>query len=508
MADKPVDFYSRRIGGVGTNYLLSPNCISAYKFDSESAYPVVDVVDSNNLTGSGVETFLPGKFNNAIYLKQTNPYDNAGMSSAANLVQSKFTFVGWIKAGYFVSPWNFLGADVNESNNDVVFWLRGNSSIGFHFRDSTSVYSDSYDVSFGANLDSDWHHFALYIDNTSGGIFTAKGYYDGNLVMNTSGNSLNRPINKPMYYGWIYSVAFPPYPEIYFDDVAWFNRELSQSEIQEIMNNSLDGSSGSSDYPLNFYSRRTPSTLLKDDPDCLIYYPFDEAAGLGSVFDYVGSNDAVITTNGNTFKQGITVTNGPAGTGAGFDYRAAGGFLITSDFVTISSKEFTVASWVRWPSTFDNPCLFTNMTGSGGGIQLQRNGDYSGQGFTFTWLLGSAYVYYAKVRFTVNYDSWNLVAFILNWSSSPWVQCYSNNTLLSWYSETTYASISANSALQHKYKILSTTGRVSTIWFYASQFAVFNRGLSTADLATLYTSGMGGAGEESDMSINFYSVTG
>lgn len=222
-------------------------------------------------TGCAVDS-IPG---NA--LQQTVLYQYAEANSALNISSNTFTMMAWIKPSEIhadVAPVIF-GVDAGGSVTGIN--LTTNNALRYH-------YSGTSNWSFNSNLTppaNEWSHVALVVTPTSGTL-----YMNGKAATKTSTHAA-RDFAGALRIGGQQNWTSRTFKgEI--DEVAFYNRSLSQNEIREQM-----------------HLAKKPTT----DPTLLAYYQFNENSG-SIVYDRVNLRHLTLT-GGNT----RTVSTAPVGSG-------------------------------------------------------------------------------------------------------------------------------------------------------------------------------------------------
>ena len=181
-------------------------------------YCVDDVGDYH---GTANLTSAPGKFNKCA------PFDGS------NADISFYTGPDFGTAGT-ISMWIMFGKGpvIEGSFDDPVMTVRitsdGVSQYGLKWLFEADTAYDSYNAAFTPGV---WHHMALTWDTSP----SQKVYLDGNLI---DGNTANVSLNSPGS-GFQFGVSWTVFDRFTgsLDDVAFFNRALTPTEISNYYNN-------------------------------------------------------------------------------------------------------------------------------------------------------------------------------------------------------------------------------------------------------------------------------
>jgi len=323
----------------------------------------------NNGAWTGTVAYNPnGKVGQAFDLNGANYID---LGNSASLQLQTFTAIAWVKSSNTsINTDNYIVGYVPADHNyyGEIWSLR---SAGGQFG-SLMWYNGWQDLRFGT-FDTAWHQLAITYDGS-----TETLYVDGANV-NSIPTSIH-PYTPSGYYGMrigaYAGVGCPSCPSNQWngqiDEVALFNTALSQPEIQQLYNNSLQGI----DYCERAAAPPEPEVCnngIDDDQDILIdcadtedcatdsacqsstcgsgdtqgiisYWGFDENQGT-SASDSVDSSTA-------TLVNGASWAPGKIGSGARVSVEDQR--IVTnreSNFDFEYNKPFTFEFWMNWTDT-------------------------------------------------------------------------------------------------------------------------------------------------------------
>jgi hypothetical protein len=235
------------------------NCVAAWTF-TEGTGTTVDDVSSNSNTGTFKSAGHP-EWNNAslpktyvnwvLDFKNTNAYIGIGTSDAFKFDASDFSAVAWVYCDT---------ADGANSEDDIIRRQttdsNANGTWGFHVGEwgaSNQKYGIStndgswHDMFANTQLSlTTWTHIAFSADNDGNVSFFFNGSADGTPTLVKPGNSSGYFVSIGGYYNGGSTTA-----EVFggkLGEVAVFNRLLSSTEINDIMNNGLAGATAATSY--------------------------------------------------------------------------------------------------------------------------------------------------------------------------------------------------------------------------------------------------------------------
>jgi hypothetical protein len=214
-----------------------------------------DSKDNNPGTAYGGMNYVAGKVGNAFNFDGVDDYIGMPLSSSLNLTND-MTVEAWVKpigtfyglvvmskygfseynasAGdYFVNRTFWLGLDYDSGNYYIDMWVQNSSQV------HNGCDSSMCPIQIPGG---EWTHLA-YVYDTSSRRFLA--YVNGNLRINITGGSDIAEYPVPIEIGrsvrWNSSLGYGYYFEGPIDEVAIYNRALSQSEIQQHCTRSSSG---------------------------------------------------------------------------------------------------------------------------------------------------------------------------------------------------------------------------------------------------------------------------
>jgi len=220
----------------GITFLLL-NCISAeyvtcsdnptqlWHFEEGTGITAQDSCYGYNITFYGDMVWVNGKYGNAVEFNGINTYLDAGNIYPFNQNMPEFSFSLWVnissqiawqtifRSGYYNPPSEFIEAiQINEGDTDYVLFM-GSSSNTIRTID-----------------DGNWHNIIGTFNGTSQ---SSKLYIDGNFIVETFlGISEISATTTPLYFGYNFDNGF--LLKGVLDEVAFFNRTLTQDEIINI----------------------------------------------------------------------------------------------------------------------------------------------------------------------------------------------------------------------------------------------------------------------------------
>ncbi len=197
----------------------------------------LDSTGGHNGTTMGNTTFVPGKVGQAFYFNGTNAYvtvtDSAGLLDYA---AHGMTIECWIKPSALsaqpLAEWN------NTTNYGTSLWITNTQSLVFTFlpTNGTPIFIEA-----PANLlqTNTWQHVAATYDTNGNAII----YYNGQAVVtNFIGTGLVPQTGESHYSFYLgYRASTSNYYVGLMDEVSFYNRGLTASEILGIYNASTAG---------------------------------------------------------------------------------------------------------------------------------------------------------------------------------------------------------------------------------------------------------------------------
>ena len=293
-----------------------------------------DIWDSNPGTLQGGATFAPGEVGQAFSLDGIDGRVDVPDNPNLNPGTGSFTVDAWVfktrlQNDMAIAP--VVAKHVGDFLNGYVL-SAGNGGIGFTTNEIEAAAGDAngnrVDLSTGVNISlNTWTHLAMTFD---GSTKTLNIYKDGVLI----GSGSNPQVGSIDPSGQIFRIG--SYRRIFFgrietfpgeiDEVEYFNRALSQAEIQSIVN---AGSSG-----------KCKPQCVPPPANMVAWYPGD-----GNANDISGDN-----YNG-TLSGGVTFT--PGEVNQAFTFNGTDGEVILPNSASAPllnfgpTDSFTVDAWIK-----------------------------------------------------------------------------------------------------------------------------------------------------------------
>ncbi len=224
--------------GCWNRFLVGPGNVAHWKFDEDSGSTAVDSSGNGNdgLLESGM-SFVTGKMGNAIEFDGLDDRISAGYFDV-NGGDGHLTIVAWIKADDFDKPDARIVSKTTGHRNQNHYWMlstvqSGGIKLGFRLKTNgftSALVADSGDLQPGV-----WTHVAATWDGSMMRLFK-----DGDVVGSRfKGGTISMNDTVPVAIGNQPFGVFggdKPFDGL-IDDLRIYNFALSQSEIQELMNN-------------------------------------------------------------------------------------------------------------------------------------------------------------------------------------------------------------------------------------------------------------------------------
>jgi len=347
---------------------ICPNGTASYwALNEQSGTTAKDSWDGNDGTVMNGEAWVPGKVNNG------QEFFGYGL-----------TILAWFKADDFgVDDGRIISKSTSISTNDIWWMLStrnptdvGDSNIRMRFRLKTLPEGNTHTLvdgstEFGALTDtvgasvniapSTWYFVAAIYDGR-----TMKIYVDGTLIANADIPAITSPSylqNDEQRVAistadvWIgdnpTTTGSRPFDGI-IDEVALFNRELSQSEITSFYN----GGTGQA-----ICNGGCPAGLIS-------YWPFNEGSGTTTADSKNGNNGAI--------QNGVSWTTGKIGNGLDFPGTGTDGYVdvgkidVFNNYIDLGSfdvlpaSDITMLGWFKADDFGVNDGrIITKATGTG-----------------------------------------------------------------------------------------------------------------------------------------------
>lgn len=214
------EIYENR--SVGELYPQS-NLVALYHLSDTTDYSG----NGYNLTNNNSVTFSDyGKFSKCANFGTANTNKNLSISNALGIDGTAITMSCWVKLNTEITTgtYEFIATQNATSRVAYLIWYNynsGNRIINFYrLKQNVAFEGPSYSITLGT---SNWYHIALTYDLT-----TIKGYVNGQLVAGSAASgSGSGTVTTYTNIGGSATV----YSSVVIDEVAIFNRALSQQEI-------------------------------------------------------------------------------------------------------------------------------------------------------------------------------------------------------------------------------------------------------------------------------------
>ena len=206
---------------------IRDNPTQLWHFEEGNDTIATDSCQGYNATLNGDMVWVDGKYGRAVGFNGVNTYADAGNIYPFNQNMPEFSFSLWVyfsnpevptwqtlfRSGYYNPPSEFIEAiQINEGDNDYVLFM-GSNSIGI--------------IHIDCGL---WHNI---IGTFNGSSQTSKLYIDGDFISETFlGISEITATTTPLYFGYNFDNGFLLNGTL--DEIAFFNRTLSQEEVSDI----------------------------------------------------------------------------------------------------------------------------------------------------------------------------------------------------------------------------------------------------------------------------------
>jgi hypothetical protein len=210
-----------------------PNQVTALSFSEGSGTFAADNSGSgHNGTLVNGATWTAGKFDNGLSLDSTNDYVSVANPSTLNFGTSDFTIALWLKRQATGVEHTILSKTANmswTSGGKELFINGSNNTLGFGSFGVGEAFSTGTFTNDGL-----WHHVAVtFVDGSN----TITFYIDG---VASGGGTLNLPADVGSHVVKLGSSPAPHYFRGQLDELRIFDRALSSSEVQSIMNNAIE----------------------------------------------------------------------------------------------------------------------------------------------------------------------------------------------------------------------------------------------------------------------------
>lgn len=322
------------------------NPIVHYKFDQTSGTTVTDASgNGRNATLIGAASWVAGKLNNAVNLSGSNQYVRlpAGLVGGLN----NFTIATWVKLDT-VSVWSRIFDFGTGTTTNMFLTPSAGSTIRFAI--TTGGNGAEQQINGRAVLSAgSWKHVAVTLSGNLGIL-----YVDG-VEVGRNANITLRPSSlgytNQNYLGR--SQYYDPYLDGQLDDFRIYDRALSGTEIQGLVNGSAPTSTGVTATPTSTPSTGNTfyTTSVQDDLDASDRVIFENRfKSLG--YTFLGNNTNVSASALNTLlgRSDITILYH---TGHGYDsgIATAGGSLPVNSVSGINNRTVIFGTCLTLTST-------------------------------------------------------------------------------------------------------------------------------------------------------------
>ncbi len=428
-----------------------------WKLDDATGTTATDSsTNANNGTLTNGPTWGTGQIGGDTVFDGTDDY--VGYTSATNLglatATSEKTICSWVKTSFTPATAQIIWD--NHKSGAQVLQLGVNSSgvLQGRIRDNNSVGDTTINGS-GAINNGQWHHACMTIASTKTMQLYVDGAKNGSSTTHTmtsgiQSNPLYIAIGKDMetagfaYVTWNGSL----------DDVRIYDRALSDDEVSQL------------------YRLTTPTGV---DTSLKGYWSFNGQDLSGTTaYDRSGAGNTGTLTNGPA------ITEGKLGQALSFD--GTNDLLVVNNSSSLSVTNYTASFWIKSPTapwtTIKHPINLENTNGS---VQSTFNFSWHHDNSAFRQACAAYIVgtwYGAKLTSSLLANTWYHIACTYNGSS---IKAYLNGSL--------EATTSASGGVASAGKLYIGTG--PSTWFNGSldEVRIYNRALSSDEVASLYNAG-------------------
>jgi hypothetical protein len=292
------------------------NPTQLWNFEEGTGTNAEDSCYRYNATLYGDMNWTNGKYGNAVEFNGINSYIDAGNIYPFNQNMPEFSFSLWVnfsnpnisayqtlfRSGYYNPATEFIEAiQINEGDNDYVL-----------FMGSTSILIKIID-------DGNWHNIIGTFNGTSQ---SSKLYIDGSFIFETFlGYSEITATTSPLGFGYNFDNGFVLNGTL--DEIAFFNRTLSQEEVLDFYN----------EYPHFNITRTLFSVPSYPYVDLNASYPIKYKILINNASTYVGNLHLNISEpNGNYSDFPLTWNS------------SSQSYEVTLIFTEIGNYPFTISS--------------------------------------------------------------------------------------------------------------------------------------------------------------------
>lgn len=206
-----------------TSLFSDANLIAYYKCENAN-----DSKNTNHMNNNNSVTFPAGKFNNCADLGSTDTNKSLTIASALSYANAAYSISMWVNINTAPSSGQLYQlSNVYTTTSQILFNYEnsgGTKRINFTRFDGANLEGPSYNVDLGTGT---WHHIVWTHDGTS-----IRGYLNGFLVAGpttATGQTGSYSVASTIGCNGNDNTANTALAK--FDDVAFFNRELTAAEV-------------------------------------------------------------------------------------------------------------------------------------------------------------------------------------------------------------------------------------------------------------------------------------
>ncbi len=332
--------------------------------------------NTNDISGSGnngtnngatLTTDRFGNSNSAYSFNGTSAFISIpNVAQAGNSARSVFC---WVKFSS-TNP-NCVISTGNTSANGNSFNLVVNyTDPNQHNLGVMGFYNDFYPTNNATINDNAWH----LIGTTYDGASNIKTYVDGNL--DNSGTITFNTAGQINYIGKANAVSDENYFDGLIDDILFYNRALTNSEVLQIFNNT----------------------------SCII-----PTSGLVGQFPFSGNANDISGNGNNGTNNGATLTTDRFGnTNSAYLFNGTSSFISVPNVAQSGNTARSILCWVKFSSTNPNCVISTgNTSANGNSFNLVVN--YTDPNQHNLGVMGFYNDFYPTNNATINDNAWHLI---------------------------------------------------------------------------------------------------
>ncbi|OGD03615.1 hypothetical protein A2989_02955 [Candidatus Amesbacteria bacterium RIFCSPLOWO2_01_FULL_48_25] len=229
----------------------APDQLAAYSFNEGSGTTAFDTSGNSRHAALSNTTWTTGKFSNGLSFNGTS-----SRTQDSSVTILPYTFMAWIN-----NPTNSSRETIVSVGPNRHFFL-ANGQVGFYDGTRDDIWS-------GTIPNNQWHHLAVTYDGTG----NLRAYLDGTWMGTTFASPFGAQpssVTDTIYIGAHPSgSSFNDFFSGIIDEVRIYNRELSSTEIQSVMNTPISGNPLSTPTPTSVPtgSPAPTSSFLPGDAD-------------------------------------------------------------------------------------------------------------------------------------------------------------------------------------------------------------------------------------------------